>query len=122
MSATNEKKKILFEMAKNGEPKPSHKERIGKCLRQYTCKSAPAYDGHFDYHIRYIRPDWFFIKKDPTTKKQKILELAAAGAKRSELKRLGLNNNFTSYTCPTNTAYDPHFTEDVKQIAPWWFK
>jgi hypothetical protein len=56
----DQKKKKLFEMARNGEKRPSHdKTKLGQDLSNYTRKSSPAYDPEFHRELMRLRPDWF---------------------------------------------------------------
>lgn len=62
---TQEKKKILLDMARKGLPRPSHdKTRLGQALSNYTRKSSHVYDPEFDKTIRTLRPDWFTVQSN----------------------------------------------------------
>ena len=57
---TNQKKKTLLEMARNGESRPnSIKHSLGGSFRTYVDCKSKSYDLEFDKQIRELRPDWF---------------------------------------------------------------
>lgn len=51
-------KVILLEMARNGDPRPSRKTKLGKALSNYL-SNGNCYDAEFAAEIRKLRPDWF---------------------------------------------------------------
>jgi len=55
-----QKKKQLFEVARNGEPKPKHStHKLGQVLCSYMNPNHGSYDPDFNKEIRKLRPDWF---------------------------------------------------------------
>jgi hypothetical protein len=55
-----EKKEKLLQMAGNGEPKPTYKDKIlYNTLRKYLDRRGNSYDPDFDSKLRKLRPDWF---------------------------------------------------------------
>lgn len=55
-----EKKKALLEMARRGDPRPSHERtRLGKSLSSYIRKCSKAYDPAFTKQMKKLAPHWF---------------------------------------------------------------
>lgn len=60
VSASDNNKKKLIEMAKNNEPRPKVKKHpLGNTLIKYTSKKYEYYDEEFDIEIRKLAPHWF---------------------------------------------------------------
>ena len=115
------KKKQLLQMAEKKLPKPSYRNHpLGRALNTYTNKSWNTYDPEFTKKIKTLRPEWF---QDQTKKrKNKLLMLAKSGASRPNQKRHPLGYNLSSYTSIKSTCYDKEFTNQLKLLAPHWFK
>jgi hypothetical protein len=60
-----ENKKLLLKMARNSEPRPSRKTKLGKVLCNYTYSKSSSYDAEFNQQIRQLAPSWF--RKAPHT-------------------------------------------------------
>lgn len=58
-TTTDINKKLLLQMAKNGEDRPHWKLKISKSLTTYTSKKNKTYDPVFTEQIKKLRPDWF---------------------------------------------------------------
>lgn len=57
------KKTELLKIANEGKDRPSKFTTLGRCLSNYTCKTAAGYDSVFDKKIRKLAPHWFKKKK-----------------------------------------------------------
>jgi hypothetical protein len=114
-------KQKLLEMAKNGEDKPSNK--LKSLLSNYLAKTGTSYDPIFDKEIRKLAPHWFIIIDKTLDKKNKLLEMARKGEKRPS-KKIPLGSALCCYVQKRkrNDGYDPDFYEQIKKIAPHWFK
>lgn len=73
-----EKKVLLLEMARRGEPKPSRRTALGSALTEYMRRSRSSYDPDFDREIRKLAPHWF---KKPTNKTRKNVNTIRAVSK-----------------------------------------
>ena len=118
---TNNKKKQLLEMAKNGEPRPvSEKHILGVPLMCYTNKKNKCYDPIFDKQIRELRPDWF--ENTTIGKKQQLLEMARNGEPRPVQGKHVLGAVLCNYTRLKSDCYDPIFNKQILELRPDWFK
>lgn len=61
--SSDENKELLRKMAREGQPRPSKKTRIGMCLCRYIKKNDKCYDAEFDAEIRHLAPHWFRKEK-----------------------------------------------------------
>jgi len=121
-TTTDINKKLLLQMAKNGEDRPHWKSKLGRALSSYTLKSKICYDAIFDKKIRELRPDWFITSSDKANKNKKLLlQMAKNGEDRPHWK-LKISKSLTTYTSKKNKTYDPVFTEQIKKLRPDWFK
>ena len=109
----NQKKQVLLEMAKKGEPKPHIKTPLGRFLSSQTIKSSHSYNPSFDGQIKKINPDWFVTEK-VNSKKQTLLEMARRGEPRP-LFETSLGRALLLYT-----RKDPKFNKDIKKVRPDW--
>jgi hypothetical protein len=58
--SSKQKKRILLEMAKRGEPRPHrNKHPLGAALVSYTTKKSGSYDPIFTKQIKKLAPHWF---------------------------------------------------------------
>jgi hypothetical protein len=118
----------ILEWAATGKKRPSGKSRdpeerrLGSALVCYFAEKRQQYDAIFKQQLIALRPDW--IEKRSVLKKEKLLELAKAGATRPnscstnrEVARLGQALN--RYTNP-NKQYDDAFTKKIFAIRPEW--
>jgi hypothetical protein len=120
LSSSANKKQQLLEMARAGEPRPSHGTLLKKALIRYANKESKSksYDPKFAKEIRRIRPDWFWS----TSQQNKKLFLAMA--KKGEPKpshETALYKLFYSYTLESSRCYDSDFTRKIMRLAPYWF-
>lgn len=119
INTANIKKEELLELAKSGAIKPSYKTKLGNALSQYISKSNSSYDQEFAEQIKKIAPSWFI--NTANLKKEELLELAKSGAtKPSQKTKLG--QALKTYILKSSSSYDQEFVEQIKKIAPSWFK
>lgn len=116
---TDENKKKLLEMARNGDPRPNKKRsQLGMTLCSYTCTSASSYDAEFDKKIRRLAPHWFTNTADE--KKKQLLEMARIGEPKPHRQTSPLADMLRKYT-QKNTCYDAEFDKKIRKLAPHWF-
>jgi superfamily II DNA or RNA helicase len=114
-----EKKKLLLAMAKNGDKRPHIKTPLGSALITYTTNTK-SYDPDFDLQIRKLAPDWF-REVVLAKKKEDLLAMARNGEERPR-QDTPLGNVLGNYTRSTNCTYDPDFDQQIRKLAPEWFK
>ena len=108
----------LLQMAKNGEPRPNRRHKLGGMLTKFTIKSSKCYNASFDKEIRFLRPDWF-INKTVENKKQ-LLQMAKNGEKKPAQKKHPLGHKFVSYTLLKSSSYDAVFCDQIREVRPDW--
>jgi len=117
-----ENKKLLLEMARNGEPRPSKEIPLGRIINYYfRC------DPDFYKKIKELAPHWFDRKshkqsKIAKQKKQQLLEMARNGEPRPKRKKHKLGISLGCYTSKNNSSYDPAFDKQIRKLAPHWFR
>jgi molybdenum-dependent DNA-binding transcriptional regulator ModE len=112
----------LVEMAKNGEPRPSQKTKLGRALSEYTKKSSRCFDANFYKTINKLRPDWFVSQKQiANQKKKQLIEMAKNGDKRPAYEKTKLGKALSNYTRKLSKAYDPIFDKTIRKLRPDWF-
>lgn len=116
---SNEKKKLLLEMAKNGESRPIMKSSLGKSFYYFTQKKDKCYDEVFYKEIKLIRPDWFNNSSDKN--KKLLLEMAKNGEPRPISGQNPLGVLFCNYLNKNNVCYDENFAKQIKELRPDWF-
>jgi hypothetical protein len=111
------KRRLLLEMAGQGRPKPDRETPLGQALKNHTRKSD------FAKEIKKLAPQWFVSKSDIVDdNKRKLTEMAANKMPRPKQKTTKLGKVLCHYTQKTSTSYDPVFTNNIKKLAPHWFK
>jgi hypothetical protein len=116
-----ENKLKFLEMARNGEPRPHHKNHpLGQSFNSYIKKSHDCYDPEFDKEIRRLAPHWFV--DTAAEKKMKLLEMARNGEPRPHRNKHPLGPSFNGYIGKTKGTYDPDFDQEIRRLAPHWFK
>jgi len=105
------RQKRVIELAVRGAPKPTE----GPLLKTLQNRNRSP---KFAKAIECVRQDWCLKSSD--IKKAKLLNMAARGDFRPTKDELGAD--LSNYTCAGSNAYDPEFTQDIKEIAPHWFK
>lgn len=130
---TENKKRILLEMAKEGKEKPyfNNNDKLYNSFRSYTRKNGKCYDEEFTMKIREIAPSWFERKKYKTgtarkkneiaeEKKRIILKMAMECKEKPKQKTM-LGNALIRYITKSYLTYDVEFDLEVKRLAPQWF-
>ena len=119
----SQKKHILLQMAKNGEPRPHLTEHdLGRVLGFYTNVNNGCYDPEFDKQIRELRPDWFISRSERASqKKQNLLQIAKNGKPRPKQKKHGWGGMLCLYTNSKHACYDPEFDKKIRELRPDWF-
>jgi hypothetical protein len=113
-------KRLLLEMARRGDPRPSQKNPLGSSLNRYANGGGRCYDPAFAKNIRRIAPHWFFSRSDVANrKKTQLLLMAQRKEKRPSTHPIG--KRLTDYTNKQSRSYDPDFTKKIKALAPEWF-
>jgi len=115
----SEKKQQLLEMARNCEPKPKRKTKLGSVFNNYICTVSKCYDPKFAAEIRNLRPDWFISTSNIA--KQQLLEMAKNGEPRPNNKKHELGGMLSSYTSLKNGCYNPEFDKEIRNLRPDWF-
>lgn len=112
-----ENKRIIIQMAKNGEPRPiiGH-HPMARFLVRYTDKTQAYYYEDFDEEIRSLRPDWFIDTR------HKILEMAKNGDPRPSRRNHPLGGMLIKWTSKKSKCYDPKFDKQIRKLRPDWFK
>lgn len=57
--SSTQNKQGLLKMARNKEPKPHYKTKLGRALERYIYESSKSHDSNFDKKIRALAPQWF---------------------------------------------------------------
>jgi hypothetical protein len=121
VNTADENKVKLLEMAHNEEPRPSQTSQpLGKSLSRYTGQMSECYDPEFDKKIRCLAPHWFV--DTAAENKIKILEMARTGELRPNNKTHPLGKALGHYIGKNSTCYDHEFTQEIRSLAPHWFK
>jgi len=117
-TSADRNKKLLLEMAENGEDKPHWKSKLGTSLQSYTSKKS--YDPIFNKKIRELRPDWFVTSSQVANlKKQKLLSMAKNKEKKPpQTSKLG--KALKEYTTKSRNSYCEIFTKQIKKLRPDW--
>ena len=113
-----EKKQLLLEMARNGEPRPT-KNPLKSALNNYLCEASGCCDPVFDKKIRKLAPHWFV--DTAAENKKLLLEMARNGEPRPNSKNGSLGNCLVRYTNNTS-SYDKEFDKKIRKLAPHWFR
>jgi hypothetical protein len=119
-----EKKRMLLEMARNGESRPSKDgSSLGRFLTSYTTQNrGGCYDLEFDREIRALRPDWFVSQTDQTVEyKRLLLDMARNNQTRPKQVDGGIGNALCRYTQKGNEGYDLEFDTEIRGLRPDWF-
>lgn len=115
-------KEKLLEMARNGEPRPTLKTKIGVCLSSYTRKSSAIYDPVFEESLRKVNPSWFITQHDKVAQnKEMYLEMARNGEPKPSV-RTKEGWVLASYLNKKCKCYDAEFDAEIRRLAPHWFK
>jgi hypothetical protein len=114
-----ENKKLLLEMAKRGESRPSQKVKLGRTLCNYTNPKNGCYDPEFDKQIRKLAPHWFVDTAEEN--KRLLLEMAKRGEPRPSKRGNKLGEALVSYTNIKQKCYDPEFDKQIRKLASHWF-
>ena len=121
--SSDKNKAELMKMAKSGEDKPSHSNRLYGVLKIYTSEVNVCFDHVFTEQLRKIRPDW--LKKRSTShddNKTELLKRAKAGKNKPRPKiNMYLYRKLMSYT-NNGLFFDLIFTKKLRKIAPSWLK
>jgi hypothetical protein len=118
----NEARKAeIMAMAVRDEPCPGPDgvtRRLGATLATLTSPKSPSYDPKFDQEIRAAAPNW--TMKTAAMKKAEIVEVARRDEPRPRPDST-IGRSLAVYTNPNGTAYDPVFTQQVRELRPNWF-
>jgi hypothetical protein len=117
-NTATENKKLLLEMAKRGEPKPTCKTKLGQALTTYMCSKKQTYDPDFCREIKNLTPDWFVDM--PAENKKLLLEMARRGDPRPVQKRSKIGRLLCNYVNKGN-SYDADFSRQIRELRPDWF-
>ena len=119
---SSEKNKLqLLAVAKNGEPKPSQKTKLGQAFANYTWKNSESKDQDFINQIKKIRPDWFVAQAERSDKNKRSLIRLAKNGKPIPSQKTQLGRALRNYTVKSSGSYDSTFAKNVKKIRPDWF-
>ena len=118
------KKRLLLEIAKKDEARPSRKDRsnqhpLARALMSFTSIKSHVYDPKFTKEIKTLRPDWFYseiVKQNKDT----LLSMAKSKRKRPSLG-IKLSRSLGAYTSKNSISYDPIFAKQIRKLAPHWF-
>lgn len=116
-----EKKAEIMAMAARGEPCPrpdGGTSRLGAVLATFTNPKSPSYDPKFDQQIRAAAPNW--TMKTAAMKKAEIVEIARRDEPCPRPDSM-IGRSLAVYTNPSGTAYDPVFTQKIRELKPNWF-
>jgi len=114
-------KKLLLEMAKNGEDKPNYKTKLGCVLSNYRNKSGKSYDPIFTNQIIKLRRDWFIGVSETSNQNKKLLLKIAKNKKGKPNHKTKLGRALVNYTNKLSKSYDPIFTNQIRKLIPDWF-
>ena len=115
---SSEKKKLqLLTMAKNGEPKPNQKTKLGQAFANYTRKNSESEDQDFINQIKKIRLDWFVTRTERSDKKKRILLRMGKDGRPRPTQKNPIGQALRNYM-----VTDPAFKKNIKKLAPHWFK
>ena len=113
--SAKDKKQILLEMVKNGDPKPKPNTVLCNAFRNYTI--GAAYDEKFVLQISELgktyNNDWMTLPW--VRKKQQILEMIKNGDPKPK-KGDPLLKSYKGYAEPSSSSYDRKFARDVKDL------
>jgi hypothetical protein len=114
---SSEKKKLqLLAMAKNGEPKPNQKTKLGQAFANYTRKNSESEDQDFINQIKKIRLDWFVTRTERSDKKKRILLRMGKDGRPRPTPKNPIGQALRNYM-----VTDPTFKKTIKKLAPHWF-
>jgi hypothetical protein len=117
--SSNDNKKTLIKMARDGKDKPLQKTKLGLAFVRYTHKSGgSSYDENFTKIIKDLNPSW--IIKSSFINKQQLIEMASSGKDKpgSKSKEGRLLSN---YTTKTSVTYDASFDKTIRKLRTNWF-
>ena len=115
-------KRQLLEMAKNKNPKPNIKTKLGSALYCYTSPNNKRYDPAFSKKISILAPSWLPRSQIADKKKKQFLEMARKGMTKPD-RRSKLGCAFWSYMYASQkNSYDPNFAKEIRKLAPHWFR
>ncbi len=121
VKTSDEKKKQLLAMAKNGDPRPTVRSHpLGSSLLCYTNKNKGTYDPKFNKEIRRSAPQWFIDKI--AEKKKQLIAMAKSGDPKPPFGKHLLGEPLCRYTSKRHCLYDSEFDKEIKKLAPHWFK
>ena len=129
--STKEAIQELKALALQGKNRPScDSTRLGRILSAKTRKNSAQFDQEIYAFLKSARPDWFDtteietrriqIIKDQSNKK-KLFLLSIADEQKPKHGTSDATA-LTRYTNRSQNCYDPVFTEEIKRLAPRWFK
>ncbi len=120
--SSEKNKKILLEMARRGEQRPSkHKTKLGEYLRSYTSKIKNGYDSSFDNEIRRIAPRWF--EKTSDESKKILIKMAQENKPKPSVRNSSIGRKLRSYTdLSQDRTFDEVFNKLIRKLAPHWFR
>jgi hypothetical protein len=115
------KKRLLLEMAKKDEARPSRKDKhpLARSLIGFTSIKSHIYDPKFTKEIKRLRPNWFsseIVKQNKDT----LLRMAKSKRKRP-IRDTKLSRALMGYTYKNSSSYDPIFAKQIMKLAPHWF-
>jgi hypothetical protein len=112
-------KRILLDMAKNGEDRPKRKTKTGRLLCSYTTKCEKSYDKDFEKTIKSARPDWF-CSNQSNENKIKLINMARNNKSRpNQTTRIG--RALCCYTNDNSKSCDEAFNNKIRCLRPDWF-
>jgi hypothetical protein len=122
ISPGEQKRRLLFQMAKRGDPRPTQKTAIGRSLSQYTSPANTSYKKDFHDKIRKIRPDWFLSQTQiADQKKKELLDMAKRGDPRPSHDKTKIGQALSNYTRKSSAVYDAAFHRKLMKLRPDWF-
>ncbi len=110
------KKSQLLVMARNGEPKPHRRSKLGRALLIYTNNYYTAFDIDLDTILRAISPSWFVTVKN---KKNEFIGMAKRGEPKPPAKS-SAGFRLSSYTRKSSPSFDREFNEQIRKL--WNFR
>ena len=118
-------KRLILEMARNGEKRPNHrKDRMGGLLCNYTTVGSFSYQEGFKEELIKIRPDWFNDERVQNNMNL-LREMARRGEKRPTQK-MPLGKYLSRYLDPTSASFREGFREELMGIlgdnVSLWFR
>lgn len=125
-SSFDQQKQELLKLARKNDKRPSKaKSQYGKWIWRLTSPKSNNYDPDFAQELQTLVPHWFvFPKREEKIKgkKEKVERLLKMAKDNLPKPKRGSKDErvLRSYCDPKDSAYDPAFLHQLKNLNPKW--